>query len=374
MISKAKLIASLTAILFSTTAISSIQKIGINVTNIFKTSEDSQNRMLAAISAANIKSIRTSIPNNEAGLDFARRVQHHNLKIHLIVRLDESTPQTAKRRIYDPTYPRIWPSPSLSALDQSYFRTTFSNKLKNLSEIGVEISAFEIFNEINTAAFNADFPIPGEGRQLSYDDFKSTPTGISVAAGLKKYISILKIAKEEINRSQAYKNTPLLSAGLGGIEAPEGKIKNITTDLVSINSTIKFLHDNGASNYVDGYGVHVYPWETGPGNPIEAKKRQERFERFVIANCGPSTKPCWITEWGFKVDSISCPTNDENRLLLVNETRNMFESFINLGRISAYYYYTWNTDPLNPTDMNENRLAAYLCDRLTESGKRAIQD
>ncbi|MBS0352321.1 MAG: hypothetical protein JSR83_00225 [Proteobacteria bacterium] len=374
---RSKLSILIMASIFSTAVYSTERNIGVNVTNIFLLPIEEQERTIQAISDAHVKSIRTSIPNTKDGIEFARRIQKNNIKIHLIIRLDESIPSSTPRREYDrANFPRVWPSPPLSSLDPNYFRSFFRKKLTELSGAGIQISAFEIFNEINTAAFNADFPVPGEGRQLGYADLTTSDTGIKVAKGFDRYIEILKIAKEELQASQNYKNTPLISAGLGGIEAPEGKLDKINTDLISINATIKYLNQHGANNYVDGYGVHVYPWENGPGNPTEAVRRKERLDRYVLTNCGKlaNSPPCWITEWGFKADSASCPVEDKKRLLLVDETRKTFETYMRNGQVSAIYYYTWNSDPLSPRNNDENRLAAYLCNRLTESGKRAIED
>lgn len=70
----------------------------------------------------------------------------------------------------------MWEGHPLSSLDPDLFRTYFQTNLDKLEASGVQLASIEMGNEINWAAFNAEFPVPGEGKGvLSLDDLYHDP-------------------------------------------------------------------------------------------------------------------------------------------------------------------------------------------------------
>jgi hypothetical protein len=130
---------------------------------------------------------------------------------------------------------------------------------------------------------------------------------------------------------------------------------------------------NGIDQLVDAYGVHVYPWSDGPGQPGPAANRSARLEQFSLAECGSlrQGRPCWITEWGFKYQDQSCPPSDEaSHIALVKEMMGDFRKDVAQGRVTGLFYFAWNSDSWQKTlggPWNLDR-----CGEPTQSGRLAI--
>jgi hypothetical protein len=74
---------------------------------------------------------------------------------------------------------------------------------------------------------------------------------------------------------------------------------------------------------VDGYAVHVYP----SGNPsLTVSERIDTLNKDAFAQC-TSTKPCWLTEWGFNNNDKSCPVDDAKRVQLIAAMRGALAEF-----------------------------------------------
>src|SRR5262249_42882152 len=149
-------------------------------------------------------------------------------------------------------------------------------------------------------------------------------------------------------RSKINNSTPVLTAGFAVYEAPEGPIKGARTDSVSANATLDFLRANGVDKLVDAYAVHVYPWTNDPGGTAAAAARRDRLAKYVLAKCHPAGsadgKPCWITEWGFKNTSNSCPTDDSAQAQLIEEMRSSFTPYVQQKKLLGLIYYAWIDD------------------------------
>jgi hypothetical protein len=78
----------------------------------------------------------------------------------------------------------------------------------------------ELGNEINWAAFNAEFPLPGEGKILSLADLSHDPEGRQIAKGFLQYLKILAVLKEVRDHSRLNRNTPIITAGM--VDAKDG--------------------------------------------------------------------------------------------------------------------------------------------------------
>ena len=120
---------------------------------------------------------------------------------------------------------------------------------------------------------------------------------------------------------------------------------------------------------VDAYAVHVYPWSNNPGNPSAAAARRDRLEKYVLAKCRPSGsadgKPCWITEWGFKDTSTSCPPDDSSQAQLVQEMRSNFSAYVRQKRLLGILYYAWIDDA--------EHYGVFRCGSLTKRGRLALE-
>jgi hypothetical protein len=128
-----------------------------------------------------------------------------------------------------------------------------------LEEQGIVLAAFELGNEINWTAFNAEFPLPGEGNGvLSLDDLYHDTEGKEIAKGYLQYLKILAVVKDIRDHSKLNQHTPVITAGL--IDAEEGDIKaGSKVDAASFSATLDFMRANGLDKIVDGYGIHIYP-------------------------------------------------------------------------------------------------------------------
>jgi len=141
-------------------------------------------------------------------------------------------------------------------------------------------------------------------------------------------------------------------------------------DKVSLPATLVFMRANGLDSLVDAYAIHTYPSSAQPGNPAAAAKRTAHFNDVTMAECRPAGskdgKPCWITEWGFPNNDVSCPTNDANRAKLAQEMRaNFAPSCRARDDWLASWVFAWDSDPWSKT---VDATSVYRCGSLT--GKR----
>jgi len=136
--------------------------------------------------------------------------------------------------------------------------------------------------------------------------------------------------------------------------------------MVSANATLDFLRENGLDRLVDAYGMHVYPWGDRPGSPDAAAGRKARLAQYVMSRCGmEGSKPCWLTEWGFRDEHLACPSNDNARRTLIVEMRRAFDEFIAQKRLAGLIYYAW--------DEADRSMSIFRCGDLTEGGREALK-
>jgi hypothetical protein len=190
-----------------------------------------------------------------------------------------------------------------------------------------------------------------------------------VARGFLQYLKLLAVIKDVRSRSKLNQHTPIVSAGLVFNEAPEAPRK-ARLDAVSGPATLDFMRAHGLDDLVDAYGVHTYPWVDNPGSPAAVAGRQERLQKYVLAECRPegSTdgKPCWITEWGIpSPQDASCPVPESDtihQVQLIQETRNNFKPFIAQRKVTGLFYYAWL----------DQQYGLFRCGALSDAGKLAL--
>ena len=333
---------------------------------------DQEIATLKELKAAGVRVIRAGIAADQTGLDFAKRIHDEGLKLHWELGLQYAA--NARQRPWRPhEFPNAWAQYPLSMADPDRFRASFQPRLEQLEAIGIELAAFELTAEINMTPFNGDFPLPGKGRIFGLDDLYHDPEGQQIAKGYLQYLKVLAVLKDIRDHSKLNRYTPIVSAGLGSYEFPEGPSPipakpGTQLDIVSINATLEFLRANGLDKLVDAYGIHVYPWDNGPGLPAAAEGRRSRLAQYDLTECKPAGsaggKPCWITEWGFKNRDKSCPVNDTSRAVLIEEMRNAFRSYVEQRRLKGLLWYAW----IDPAES----FGIFRCGSLTDGGKLAL--
>jgi hypothetical protein len=354
--------------------------VGVNVVNPMRASVDDQNAIFSQLEAAHVHIIRCGISNNEKGIisndekgiDYAKRAKAHGIQIQL--QLSPQYPPDAPSRPYQPdAYPGQWSGRPLSYADPALSKAAFQQLFDALDANGIVLAGIELGNEINWSAFNPEFPLPGEGKILSLDDLNHDPEGKQIAKGFLQYIKILAVLKEVRDHSKLNRATPLISAGM--VSAPDGEklYNNKREDMVSLSATMSFLRANGLDALVDSYGIHTYPSFNHPGDPAVAARRTARFEGVDLAPCrapGQSGgKPCWFTEWGFPNSDLSCPVNDSDRALLIQEMRVNFARAASEHRVAGIDYFAWNS---TPGAKQPDAKSVFRCGALTDAGRLAI--
>jgi hypothetical protein len=347
--------------------------LGVNIVNALRASVADQNAVIAQLKAAGVRVVRAGVTPDDKGIDFAKRVYAQGIKIEL--GLGSQYSPNAPSRPYQPKeFPNMWGGHPLSAADPELSRAYFQSLIEKLEANGIVLAGFELGNEINWAAFNAEFPLPGEGKVFSLNDLYHDPEGKQIAKGFLQYLKILAVLKDVRDHSKLNRHTPILTAGLVAAADGDKPWNNKEEDKVSLPATLAFLRANGLDSLVDAYGIHTYPSSSQPGNPVAAANRTARFTSVDMAECRPAGskdgKPCWITEWGFPNSDVSCPTKDSSRAQLVKEMRANFVREAAQGRLIGAMYFAWNSDPWSKTIDPDS---VYRCGQLTESGHEAIR-
>jgi hypothetical protein len=346
--------------------------VAVNVVNPMRSSVAIQNELFGQLKAAQVRVIRCSISNDDKGIDFAKRAAAAGIHLQLIV--GAQYPPNAPTRPYQPKeFPAMWGGHPLSYADPSLSGTFFKRLFDSLDVAGITLAGAELGNEINWAAFNPEFPLPGEGKVLGLRDLADDPEGKEIAKGFLQYIKVLETLKNARDHSRLNRNTPIISAGMVAVEDGAKLYNNKKEDQVSLSATIAFLRAHGLDSLVDAYGIHSYPSGTQPGNPGAMAQRAVRLNSVDLADCRPkgsaAGKPCWITEWGFPNKDPSCPPQESARTLLVEELRGDFAVAAAEHRLVGIDYFSWDSDPWSKTTDPDS---VYRCGALTESGRQAV--
>jgi len=346
--------------------------VGVNVVNPMRASVADQNALLSQLKAAQVRVIRCGISHDDKGIDFAKRAAAEGIRIQLIAG-PQYTPNAPTRPYQPDVFPAMWSGHPLSFADPALSKTDFQHLFDSLDANGIQLAGVELGNEINWAAFNPEFPLPGEGKILSLEDLAHDPEGKQIAKGFLQYVKILAVLKDVRDNSRLNRTTPIISAGMVSAQDGAKLYNNKKEDMVSLAATIGFLRAHGLDSLVDAYGVHSYPSGAQPGNPAAAADRADRLNSVDLAECrakgAAGGKSCWITEWGFPNADLSCPAKEAGRTLLVEELRSDFAAAAAEHRLVGIDYFSWDSDPWSKkTDPD----SVYRCGALTESGRQAI--
>ena len=266
--------------------------VGINLGHATTGTVEQQTILLNDLKAAGVHVIRAGIGADDKGLDLVKRIYAQGIKILWILPL-KYRPNVAVRPWRPKEFPGVWAEPAVSLADPDQFRAYFAPLLAKLEANNIELAGFELGNELNMTPFNGEFPVPGEGKQFGLNDLSHDPEAEQIAKGYLKYLKVLAVLKDICEHSKLNQRTPILTAGFGAYEAPEGPFPppakpGTQTDMVSVNATLDFMRANGLDKLVDAYAIHVYPWANGPGQPAAVAGRQKRLAKYVLAECRPA--------------------------------------------------------------------------------------
>jgi len=339
--------------------------VGMNVVNPMRASVADQNAIIGQLKAAGVRVIRAGLTPDEKGIDFAKRVYAQGIKIELMLGF-RYLPNAPTRPYQPQEFPAMWSGHPLSFADPEGSRAYFQSFIGQLEANGIVLEGFELGNEINWAAFNPEFPLPGEGKNFGLSDLAHDPEGQQIAKGFLQYVKILAALKDVRDHSTLNRHTPIISAGLAD-DGGEGPWPGSKVDGVSVNATLEFLRAHGMDALVDAYGIHTYPWAKTPS------ERKQRLEKYAVAECRPAHstagKPCWITEWGVDNKTTSCPLDDTARAAVVTDIMDDFRELATQGHLVGALYFAWNSDPWAK---HVSPKSVYRCGALTEGGKLAL--
>jgi len=347
--------------------------VGANVVNPMRGSAAARIQVEDQLAAANVTSVRAPLDDgygniSDQAIEYASDLASRGVRLDLI--LGFRYRKGAPVRAYMPDrFPQMWGGSPLSSADPDASESYFKELFDRLDSSRLTLGSIELGNEINWAAFNAEFPPPGEGRVFGAADLASDPEGQRIAIGYLRYLEILRRLKAVRDRSRYNHHTPIISAGLAGFSP--GAINSRGEDAVTINATLWFLRQHGLDRLVDGYGVHVYPDASNLGDPSADRRRLNSLRDDILASCSRKADghPCWITEWGFPNQSKVCPLDDRRRGASIRQFWEMISELSPDYRVGGLFYYSWDSSPWAKTPEADS---VFRCGSLTEAGRLAI--
>ena len=254
--------------------------------------------------------------------------------------------------------PFIWPSPAISDLDLHLFTSKWASVIKNMNSLELKIRvAFEIGNEFNSSAFNADLPlISGGGKVITRDSDLATIAPMFLT-GLRKVVQAAKALKCILADSRTLKTSVVLSGGL--VRPSDGWIKTSEATIIAPNLVLSHIVNMDSPSYFDAYGFHAYPQIIAHSSITDSIQ----IDRYISSDVRPlfpllpSGKSLWITEWGF------------NRSLIASRDRYMQLFISNLKKLAVSnvgpdFVYDWDEDidydiaPLFPRNVPQNQASA----------------
>lgn len=350
--------------------------VGANLVNEpYKQTAPEQEATFRALQAAGVHVIRAGIPGNDQGLVFAQSAWAHGIKIEWLVGVYPD-PGTQWPRLPDAYKGNgFWSGWPLSTANADIFKVNIGAQLAKLESKGIVLAGLELGNEINWTGFNADLPLPAQGRVLDDKDLANDPEGRKVAQGYLRYLKTLVALKNLRDHSTLNQHTPIISAGLADLDDSGQWLRTVKADAVSVEATLHFLRANGLDRLVDGYGLHFYPLAVSPGSAQGQTALRSHLDHNGLTQCAPpgaaKGKPCWVTEWNFNglKGLDACPIDDAARIAMVGEMRSVLHELAEQHRLGGSMYYTWQGQV---HAAKEDHDSAFLCNALTQSGKLAV--
>lgn len=328
---------------FAADAQSATFRFGVNRPFLGRLPEAEWKGIVDAIAANGIKLLRTG-PVDAGTPALVRYAADRGVDIVLVL----GTGSPAFYPPQSPTRPRegvLWAMKPLSALDPNRLSEFWRHHMEAMRAAGAHAFAYEVGNEINTAGFNADYPIKANPMRIPLPACGSEPPCGAIKAGLRAYVDALRVIRD----SNTLDGSLLLAAGMA-VKRPDADPGPLGS-FSPASDAIATLSQFGADPLVDGYAVHVYPnparASDSGANPVAAEIEN------AIAQCsaGATAKPCWITEWGLRTRTAGCDP-DPDRDAAIRTAMTALRAASAQGRLAGAIYYDWDTS---------DRLSLYRC-------------
>ena len=267
---------------------------GIVRSNLHWVTEAERETAISGIAALGARWFRDGFMSPVHGVsdfvDVVRRVKNHNMKmLAVILQSPDDYPNgwdAAPNRGSQFQSICGWEAGSLplSTIDLSRFETRIRAQFQAVKNAGLMIDAFEVGNELDWICFNGDVPM----------GTIATPAQRRAAA--VAYAQFLKRAVSVIREPGLYPEAKILTFGITNAwvtNPSQDQHPNFRfQDSAQFISMLKNLDGVNYLDLVDAYGVHLYP------DPNIAVSEGRAVLEHDVAALGTS-KPLWITEWGF---------------------------------------------------------------------------
>ncbi|RDL46356.1 hypothetical protein BLJAPNOD_06550 [Ensifer sp. M14] len=330
--------------------------VGINRVNLAWLAPDEQRKILGDIAASGATHVRLSLSTPvDKSIDAVEIA--HGLGLKILLEIQLTNPDYYADGVRARTgFGRIWDIRRLSDLDPVRYRENLRAALHRMDDAGVSLAAVEPGNEINYSAYNGDLVVfrePGAVTPRRASDIRNRG---AFERGLATYVEIARITRQELKATAHSRNAVVVSAGLSDMNAGEADQRGM--ERLDPEEVIARLKSLGIDSYVDAYGIHVYPGR-------KAGPKLAGYIRDLLRFCaaGDRGKPCWVTEWGVANAARSCPLDDRKRADAVAAMRSVFQTLMSSGRLTAAFYYDWDTHAA---------YGVWRCGGLSSAGVRAI--
>ncbi|BCP53268.1 hypothetical protein K32_18850 [Kaistia sp. 32K] len=323
-------------------------EIGFNRVNLGWKQPAERKTIIDAMKRSGVASVRLSLsaPIGQS-IDAVRMANAAGLRVLLEISLNNRAfyPDGTKRRS---AKGRSFDVYRLSDLDPERYRKVIRDTLAKLDKAGVKLVGVEPGNEINWAGYNGDLAVGA--------DAKSDPA--KVADGLARYVEIVRVTREELQKTKFNRDAKLISAGLSDMPVPFSR--RVGLEIVPAPEWTSRMQAQGLDQWVDAYGIHVYPGSTG------STESRDGLVREALSFCGTAAagKPCWITEWGVANTSPRCPIDDDTRAAQVDQVRSIIDADIEAGKVGAAYYFDWDSG---------TPYSVWRCGGLSAAGRAAVR-
>lgn len=303
-------------------------KLGINRTNLaWEKSHERQFEILDEIHALGAKSIRLAMPQPHLPtFDHIRYCNQLGMDVVLFILSPE------KDLYFDPGTPLrqgdgevIYSLPPLSKINVDEFLTLFRYYMVTLRDNQLKVSAVQLFNELNWAAFNGDLPMVAGGVAVTDCNYGDYPFVNDWAQGIRKYRTILKEARritDQVFVEEPQLKPKLISCGYarpddGFLAKSNGSVvePSLFLDILGGNHPLAESGEN-VFQYVDGVGTHLYPYrmDINPETGVDtAADYIEEKLKPLVRNAGKD-KPIYVTEWGYSGWQDNVKLSETDRL------------------------------------------------------------
>lgn len=332
-------------------------RFGMNRVNLAWASPFARQQILDAMASHGIDLVRLSLtPPFDASLDALRIAHERGMRILLEIPLGNERfypPHAAKRSGHG----RIWDIHRLSEIDPQAFHLAFRDALRRIDAHGIGLLAVQPGNELNIGGYNGDLHVYARGNMRTARSRAELTNRAAFHRGIEKYVTILRIVRDELDNSQINRQAKIISAGISDMSAVHADERGM--ERIAADEFIGILRAAGIENHIDAFGLHVYP------NQGQSSETRRRHLGAILSLCQtpPEGKPCWISEWGIANTSDQCPLNDEHRAHVIREVRELLEGMIRDERLSRAFYFDW--DSATP-------YSVWRCETLTQAGVAAI--